>query len=625
VNQEQAQRKKAPNHAEADARLQHLEELGDFTTTLRVLPISGLAIVIGAVCAVLALLLLRLIGLFTNLFYFGRWNTAMVSPVGNHLGIYAVFVPVLGALVIGVMARYGSERIRGHGIPEAIEAILINGSRVEPKVAILRPISSAISIGSGGPFGAEGPIIMTGGAFGSLIAQLFHLTSAERKTLLVAGAAGGMSATFASPVAAVLLAVELLLFEWKPRSLIPVALASAVAAVLRRYLLGFGPLFPVPEHPLFIGPKALLGCALVGLLAGILSALLTLSVYAAEDAFQKIPIHWMWWPAIGGLAIGLGGLVFPQALGVGYDTIGNLLQGNVTTAVILGVLLVKWFIWAVSLGSGTSGGVLAPLLMMGGALGGLEAMFLPNEGAGFWPLISMGAILGGTMRSPFTSIIFAFELTHDANVFLPLLVGSVIAHAFTVLTLKRSILTEKVARRGFHLTREYAVDPLELLYVREVMRTRIAALPAADAVQDVLHSLNSKHRQSQRLLPVIDTNGRLVGVITRGEIRAQMEKFGDDVLGKRLEEIMRPHTIEVYPDEPLRAAVYRMAEKGVTRMPVVERESRQLLGLISLDDLLKARTRHLEEERRRERTIQVQNYFPGNRSNRKPPEVETSA
>ena len=602
-----------------------MEELGDFTTTLRVLPISGLAIVIGAVCAVLALLLLRLIGLFTNLFYFGRWSTAMVFPVGNHLGIYAVFVPVVGALVIGVMARYGSERIRGHGIPEAIEAILISGSRVEPKVAILKPISSAISIGSGGPFGAEGPIIMTGGAFGSLIAQLFHLTSAERKTLLVAGAAGGMSATFAAPVAAVLLAVELLLFEWKPRSLIPVALASAVAAVLRRYILGFGPLFPVPEHPLFIGPKALLGCALVGLLAGILSALLTLSVYAAEDAFQKIPIHWMWWPAIGGLAIGLGGLVFPQALGVGYDTIGNLLQGNVTTAVILGVLLVKWFIWAVSLGSGTSGGVLAPLLMMGGELGGLEAMFLPNEGAGFWPLISMGAILGGTMRSPFTSIIFAFELTYDGNVFLPLLVGSVIAHAFTVLTLKRSILTEKVARRGFHLTREYAVDPLELLYVREVMRTRIAALPAADAVRDVLHSLNTKHRQSQRLLPVIGTNGRLVAVITRGEIRAQMEKFGDGVLGKRLEEIMRPHTIEVYPDEPLRAAVYRMAEKGVTRMPVVERESRQLLGLISLDELLKARTRHLEEERRRERTIQVQNYFPGNRSNRKPPEVDTSA
>ncbi len=370
-------------HATANKAVRdHNERLGDFTTTLRVVPISCLAMLIGVLCAFVALVLLRLIGLFTNLFYFGRWSTAMVSPAGNHLGFYSVLVPIGGALIIGVMARYGSERIRGHGIPEAIEAILINGSRVEPKVAFLKPISSAISIGSGGPFGAEGPIIMTGGAFGSMIAQLFHLTSAERKTLLVAGAAGGMSATFASPVAAVLLAVELLLFEWKPRSLIPVALASAVAAVARRYLLGFGPLFPVPEHPLFIGPKALLGCALVGLLAGILSALLTVSVYAAEDAFQHLKIHWMWWPAIGGLAIGLGGLIFPQALGVGYDTIGALLQGSVTTKVILGVLLVKWFIWAVSLGSGTSGGVLAPLLMMGGALGGLEAMFLPNEGRG---------------------------------------------------------------------------------------------------------------------------------------------------------------------------------------------------------------------------------------------------
>src|SRR5438034_2954357 len=470
---------------------QQHEELGDFSTTLRVLPISALAIMIGVICAFVALALLRLIGLFTNLFFYGHWGTALVSPAGNHLGWYSVLIPVGGAFIIGIMARYGSERIRGHGIPEAIEAILINGSRVEPKVALLKPLSSAISIGSGGPFGAEGPIIMTGGAFGSMIAQLFHLTSAERKTLLVAGAAAGMSATFASPVAAVLLAVELLLFEWKPRSLIPVALASAVAAVMRRYLLGFGPLFPVPAHPLFIGPKGLLGCALVGLLAGVLSALPTLSVYAAEDTFQKLPIHWMWWPAIGGLAIGLGGLVFPQALGVGYDTIGALLQGSVTTKVILGVLLVKWFIWAVSLGSGTSGGVLAPLLMMGGALGGLEAMFLPNEGAGFWPLISMGAILGGTMRSPFTSIIFAFELTHDTNVFLPLLVGSVIAHAFTVLTLKRSILTEKVARRGYHLSREYAVDPLAILFVREVLRAQIVVLPAARDRKST--RLNSSH------------------------------------------------------------------------------------------------------------------------------------
>ena len=589
------------------------DKLGDFTTTRRVVPISLLATLIGVVCAFVALALLRLIGLFTNLFYFGRWSTTMVSPVGNHLGVYSVFVPIVGALIIGVMARYGSERIRGHGIPEALESILLNGSRIEPKVALLKPISSAISIGSGGPFGAEGPIIMTGGAVGSMIAQLFHLTSAERKTLLVAGAAGGMSATFASPVAAVLLAVELLLFEWKPRSLIPVALASAMAAVVRRYILGFGPLFPVPVHPLFIGPKGLLGCVLVGLLAGALSALLTLSVYAAEDGFQRLKIHWMWWPAIGGLAIGLGGLIFPQALGVGYDTIGALLQGSVTTRVILGVLLVKWFIWAVSLGSGTSGGVLAPLLMMGGALGGLESMFLPYEGAGFWPLISMGAILGGTMRAPLTSIVFAFELTHDANVFLPLLVSSVIAHGFTVLTLKRSILTEKVARRGFHLSREYAVDPLEILFVREVMRTKVVVLQAGSTLGEVRHSLLEDHKQEQRLLPVVNAEGQLVGVVTRGDLTHCMAQNGDAALEWPIDDLVRTSAAVADPDESLRLVVYRMVEKGCTRMPVVHPATRKFLGLISLNDLLKARSRHLAEESRRERSIKFGWFSPGSR------------
>jgi len=592
------------------------DSLGDFTTTTRVLPISALALAIGVLASFVALALLRLIGLFTNLFYYRRWSAALVSPAGNHLGIFAVLVPIGGALIIGLMARYGSERIRGHGIPEAIEAILIHGSRVEPKVALLKPISSAISIGSGGPFGAEGPIIMTGGAIGSMIAQLFHLTSTERKTLLVAGAAAGMSATFAAPVASVLLAVELLLFEWKPRSLIPVALASAVAAVLRRYLLGLGPLFPVPEHPLFLGLQGLLGCVLVGVLAGGLSALLTMSVYAAEDAFERLPIHWMWWPMIGGLVIGLGGLVFPQALGVGYDTIAGLLQGSVTTHVILGVLLVKWFIWAVSLGSGTSGGVLAPLLMMGGALGGLEAMFLPNEGAGFWPLISMGAVLGGTMRSPFTSIIFAFELTHDGNVFLPLLVASVIAHAFTVLTLKRSILTEKVARRGFHLSREYSVDPLEILFVREVMRTNVVALSASSTTAEMQEILRTGTRHSQRLLPVVDRAGRLVGVLTRADIRERVETEGDAILLRPVSELVRKQTVEAYPDEPLRVVVYRMAEKSLTRLPVVERATRNFLGLVALDDLLKARGHHLEEERTRERTLKLRFFTPGERRDR---------
>ncbi len=583
------------------------EKLGDFTITPRVIWIAGLAVGIGFASAFIALILLRLIGIFTNLFFFQRWDSSMASPANNHMGWWALLVPVAGALIIGLMARYGSERIRGHGIPEAIEAILINGSKVEPKVAILKPLSSAISIGSGGPFGAEGPIIMTGGAFGSMVAQFFHLSSIERKTLLVAGAAAGMSATFASPVAAVLLAVELLLFEWKPRSLIPVALASVTAGAVRRYILGLGPLFPVPAHPSFIGPQGLAGCVIAGILAGALSVILTAAVYAAEDLFRLLPVHWMWWPAFGGLAIGLGGLIFPQALGVGYETIGDLLQGDVPSHLIAGILLVKSAIWAISLGSGTSGGVLAPLLMMGGALGGIEAMFLPFEGVGFWPLVSMGAILGGTMRSPFTGIIFALELTHDVNMLVPLLLAVTVAHAFTVLTLRRSILTEKVARRGFHLSREYAVDPLEILFVREVMRDSIVALPAAapgSTLSNASHEHARQERYGQLLYPVVDGDNRLVGAITRKHLR---KVLGDgSALQKPVQELCLPNPVVAYAGEPLRVVVNRMAETGLTRFPVVEREDdRKLVGMISLSDLLRARTRVLEEERRRERVLRL--------------------
>jgi CIC family chloride channel protein len=586
------------------------ERLGDFTTTARVIPISLLAVGIGLISTFVAWGLLRLIGFFTNAFYYGRISTSLVSPAGNHLGWFALLIPVAGGLAIGLMARYGSERIRGHGIPEALESILINGSKVQPRLAVLKPISSAISIGSGGPFGAEGPIIMTGGAIGSIVAQLFHLTAAERKTLLVAGAAAGMSATFATPIAAVLLAVELLLFEWKPRSAIPVALASAAAGAGRRYILGLGPLFPVPQHAIFIGPQGLAGCVIAGLLAGILSSLLTLGVYAAEDGFKKLPIHWMWWPAIGGVFVGLGGMIFPQALGVGYDTIQSLLQGDVPRAMIAGVLLVKSAIWIVSLGSGTSGGVLAPLLMMGAALGGVEAMFLPHEGAGFWPLVSMGAILGGTMRAPFTAILFALELTHDINVLLPLLVAAMLAHGTTVLLLKRSILTEKVARRGFHITREYATDPLEILFVREVMRTKVVAFPADLTVEELRHTmLREPAQRGQHLFPVVDSERRVSGVITRKQLRAVTQSEDPDA---SLGSIVRDPVV-AHPDEPLRMVVYRMAETGLTRMPVVDSDTRKLVGMVSLEDLLLARVRNLNEERHRERVLELRFPFRGQR------------
>jgi len=424
--------------------------------------------------------------------------------------------------------------------------------------------------------------------------------------LMVAGAAAGMSATFAAPVAAVLLSVELLLFEWKPRSFIPVALASATAAAARRYLMGLGPLFPVPAHALFIGPAGLAGCVVCGLLAGALSAALTFTVYAAEDAFAKLKLHWMWWPALGGLVIGLGGLVFPQALGVGYDVIAGLLSGDASLGTIAGVLGVKSVIWAVSLGSGTSGGVLAPLLMMGAALGGLEARVLPDAGLGFWPLVSMGAILGGTMRSPLTAIVFALELTHDVNVLLPLLVAATVAHAFTVLSLRRSILTEKVSRRGFHLSREYAVDPLEILFVREVMRTKVAALAASTRVADLTHALHGDTARGQRLSPVVDGR-RLLGVASRASLLELAASASDRTLAQVV-----PHSAVVaHPNEPLRAVVHRMAETGHTRMPVIDSQrDDELVGLVSLEDLLKARALNLEAERRRERVNALDLFFP---------------
>jgi chloride channel protein, CIC family len=521
------------------------EKLRDFTMTPRVLWISALAVFVGFVSAFVALALVRLIGLMTNLFFYGRWASSLVSPAGNHLGPWEVAIPVAGALIVGLMARFGSEKIRGHGIPEALEAILINRSRVEPKVAFLKPLSSAISIGSGGPFGAEGPIIMSGGAFGSMIAQFFHLSAMERKTLLAAGAAGGMAAIFSAPVSAVLLAVELLLFEWKPRSLIPVALASVAAGATRLYLLGMGPMFPTPPHPAFIGPLGLLSCLAVGLLAGVLSVLLTEGVYLTEDFFHRLPLHWMWWPLLGGLVIGIGGLIFPPALGVGYDLIGDLLRGDSARTLILGILIVKSIIWAFSLGSGTSGGVLAPLLMIGGALGGIEALFLPHYGPGFWPLLSMGAVLAGTMRAPLTAVVFSIELTGDLHMMAPLLLASAVAYGFTVLVLRRSILTEKVARRGYHLSYEYAVDPMEAVFVREAMRSASGPVVLASSDEPV-----------------------------------------------------------AYPDEPLRSAIHRMAAHAVSRLPVVRDEgSQQVIGALTLEDALGARSRLIEEELRRERTL----------------------
>jgi H+/Cl- antiporter ClcA len=582
-------------------------DLRDFTVTSRMLVIAGLAVFIGAAGALLAWALLKLIALCTNLFYFQTFSFADSSPARNTLGALALLVPVGGGLILGLMARFGSERIRGHGIPEALEAIMLNGSRIGPKVAILKPVSSAISIGSGGPFGAEGPIIMTGGAAGSLIAQFFHLTSTERKTLMVSGAAAGMAAVFSAPIAALALAVELLLFELKPRSLFPVAIAAAVAAMLRQPLLGDGPIFPVPAHAIDFGPEVLLFCALAGIAAGLLALVITRMVYAAEDAFARLPIHWAWWPAIGGIAIGIGGLIFPEALGVGYDVIARLLTGEASMRIIIGVLLVKSVIWAIPLGAGTSGGVLAPMLMMGAALGALEGELFPDYGPGFWAIIGMSAILGGTMRVPFTALLFTLELTHDIDMLLPLMIATVVAYGVTVLVMPRSILTEKISRRGYHITREYSVDPLEVLSVGEVMRTRIVALPLGlDAAELRTIAAGVDQPRGQHLYPVLDADGRLVAVVTRRELRARLQKPGFADADAPLQRLTWIDPVVAGPAEPLRVVAARMAETGLTAFPVVAQDdSGRLLGMVGLPDLLRARERQLSDERHRQRWINV--------------------
>ena len=592
----------------ADNGIQGAREaaLGDFTASPELLRLVPLALAVGAFGAGISLALLDMIGFFTNLFYYQRISVHLVSPNANTLGAIAVVIPIGGGLIIGLMARFGSEQIRGHGIPEAMERILINGSRVQPRLAVLKPISSAISIGTGGPFGAEGPIILTGGAVGSIVGQLFHLTAAQRRSLLVAGAAAGMSAVFGTPVAATLFGVELLAFEFKPRSMVLIGLAAATADGLRMVMANAGlvapqPLFPVPSH-LPLGGVVLLGAAAVGIVTGGAAWLMTQFVYRAEDAFKTLTrhLHWMWWPMIGGLIIGVGGLINPRTLGVGYNTIHAELLGQLGVGALVLLFVVKLVIWSGALGSGTSGGILAPILIMGAALGGVLGHVLPGATPGVWALIGMAGALAGVTRSPFTAIIFAFELTHDQNSLLALLVVATVSHLVSVLVLKRSILTEKVARRGFHVMREYAVDPLEATFVREVMDTDVYTVEPTRQLTDIYQALSEGSRERrQRLYPVLSTDGRLVGVLPWSTVLAAR-----DHPARQVHEAMIPPIAMAHPEEILRSVADRMAACDLGVIPVVaSNDTSHLVGLITQFDLLQARQKLLEEERHAERVM----------------------
>ena len=583
-------------------------KLSDFTTTPSVIKLIPLSVIIGVFGAFIALILLDLIALITNILYYQTFDFTLVSPRNNMIGWWAVLIPMAGGLIVGFMARYGSERIRGHGIPEAMETILVGGSKVEPKLTILKPIASAISIGTGGPFGAEGPIILTGGAVGSVLAQFLSLTAIERRSLLVAGAVAGMSAVFGTPIAAVILGVELLLFEWKPRSFIPVAIASIVADAVRHLFVQQGwmraePLFPV-GNMMDLPTSGLLDALVLGVACGLMAWLLTKAVYGAEDAFRKLPMHWMWWPLIGGFIVGVGGVIEPHALGVGYDTIADELAGNLAVTTLISIFVVKLIIWAVALGSGTSGGILAPILIMGAALGGLLGVIFPGKIPSEWALLGMAGALAGVMRSPFTSIVFPIELTHSTNLFLPLLITVTVAHLISVLTLKRSILTEKVARRGFHVLREYAVEPLKVLFAEDVMSTDVLTIPSGTPLQNVEEMIKTQnHLRKQRLLPIVNAEGILLGVISWQDV-LQKALSGD--LSGKVDDYMIKEVITTFPEESLRSIADIMAENHVGVLPVVDRYKKgKLRGLITQYELLTARDRILEEERKRERILKM--------------------
>jgi chloride channel protein, CIC family len=584
----------------------HSDSASD-STQFRMVLISFLAAAIGLLAGLVAFALYRLIGLFTNLFFFHRWSTAFTSARLNHLGLWVIVIPVVGGIIVGFMAKYGSPKIKGHGIPEAMEAVLINRSRIQPRVAILKPISAAIAIGTGGPFGAEGPIIQTGGALGSLVGQIFHTTAAERRALLACGAAAGMSATFNTPIAGVILAIELLLFEFKSRSFIPLVIASTLATAVHMQLLGAGPMFSVTAMDFGV-PRALPFYLVLGGLCGLAAVAFSRLLYWTEDQFEKLPIDELWWPAIGALGLGIIAYFVPRVLGVGYDTIGDILNGQLALKLLLVVMLAKAVALVVSLGSGTSGGLLAPMFMSSAALGGAFAIvtdrIFPSAhlSPGAFALVAMGAVFGSASRATFSFIIFAFEITRDYNAVLPLMLVSVIAEGIALLLMpEASIMTEKLARRGLHIHQDYEADVLQQMTVAETMDREPQTVAAEMRVAELAERM-ARHdpavSRHQGLL-IVDENGQLDGIITRGDV---LRTLGEDEAGAvTVLEAGTRDLVVTYPDEILHDAAAKMLRSNLGRLPVVARDNpRRLVGYLGRSGVLTARLRRLDEEQVRE-------------------------
>jgi H+/Cl- antiporter ClcA len=559
----------------------------------RVLAITAAATVLGLAAGFLAEALMRLIGLVTNLAYHHRFSTAMADPAGHPLGWAAALIPVAGGLLVGLMARFGSHAIRGHGIPEAMEQVLRNDSRIPPRLTLLKPLSAAVAIGTGGPFGAEGPIIATGGALGSLVGQLVPLAAQERKVLLAAGAAAGMAATFGSPVAAVLIAVELLLFELRPKSLIPVALACVAAASVRFGLHGMQPVFAMPALARPTGLDLVVYLA-VGAVAGLASVLVTGALHRIEAGFERLPLHWMWWPALGGLAVGVVGHFVPAVLGVGYDNLQGMLDGRLAGQALLVLGLAKFAAWSVALGSGTSGGTLAPLFTLGGALGGLAgavaAAALPHAGIDprLCALVGMAAIFAGAARTLLTAAVFAFEVTQQPMGLLPLVGGCAAAYLVSALLARHGIMTAKLAQRGLRVPAEYPADHLDQELVRDHATRTVATLAGDATVAEARRWLAAGGPDTAHPgFPVLDGQGRPLGML-------MAPKLADPALppGAALCSLFAGPVPVVFEDHSLREAADHMIREGVGRLPVVGPEGR-LTGILTRSDLLGAHRNRL--------------------------------
>lgn len=568
--------------------------------------VSLLAAVIGILAGLVAFVLYKLIGLFTNIAYYHTFSTVFRSPENNHLGYWVIVIPVVGGLIVGVMAKWGSPKIKGHGIPEAMEAVLTSRSRIEAKVAILKPLSAAIAIGTGGPFGAEGPIIQTGGAFGSLIGQIVSTTAAERKVLLACGAGAGMAATFNTPIAGVILAIELLLFEFRSRSFIPLVIATTLATSMHFLLLGNGAMFHVNGMSFGI-PYGLPYYVLLGLICGFVAIGFTKVLYWVEDHFDALPIDDLWHPAIGALALGIIGFFVPRVLGVGYDTISDILNSQLTLHLLIVIAIFKALALVISLGSGTSGGLLAPMFMSSAALGGAYAMLVnhlvpsAHLSPGAFALVAMAAVFGSAARATFAFIVFAFEITRDYNSVLPLMLGCVIADFIALKYLKNSIMTEKLARRGLNTHSDFETNVMRQVPVGEVMHTDAALISPAMTVGEAADRIaaHDPNLTRHRAMVVVDDSGHLAGVVTQNDILRDLATDGGRE--RHIGDIASRSAIVSYPDENVFDALQRMLENEVGRLVVVERtDPSRVVGYLSRASVMAAWTKHMQEEYRRE-------------------------